>query len=61
MKRSLLLGVLFMVVLFVFGYTSWLASWTASYLPFSDNWKEHIVFTPISTQNPSQIYMVDMY
>ncbi|MDO6657341.1 DUF4306 domain-containing protein [Anaerobacillus sp. 1_MG-2023] len=59
--KATLQAILLIPLLCIFGFTFWLASWTASYLPYSDDWKDHVVFTPASTQDPSQIYLVDMY
>ncbi|MGB8002134.1 MAG: DUF4306 domain-containing protein [Anaerobacillus sp.] len=59
--KTTLQAILLIPLFCIFGFTFWLTSWTASYLPYSDDWKDHVVFTPASTDDPSQIYMVDMY
>lgn len=59
--KTTLQSLLLLPLLFIFGYTFWLSSWTASYLPYMDNWRESVVFTPKEVQDPSNIYVIDYY
>ncbi|WP_377890612.1 DUF4306 domain-containing protein [Alkalihalobacillus sp. R86527] len=57
----ILKGVLLLLLLPIFGYTLWLSSWTASYLPHLENWRESVVFTPQTVVEPADIYVIDYY
>ncbi|WP_270180971.1 DUF4306 domain-containing protein [Alkalihalobacillus sp. CinArs1] len=60
MRKTFHILLLFPLVV-IFGYTFWLSSWTASYLPFSDQWREEVVFTPDAVTDHSEIYLIDYY
>lgn len=36
----------FIILAVIFVYSSWATSWTVSYLPFEENWRNYLVFTP---------------
>ncbi|WP_235676700.1 MULTISPECIES: DUF4306 domain-containing protein [Bacillus cereus group] len=36
-----------------------MTSWTASYLSISEDWKQHLIFTPKTTENSHQVYEID--
>ncbi|MCA0173032.1 DUF4306 domain-containing protein [Bacillus sp. RAR_GA_16] len=57
MKRIIVM--IIMIPVFVFSY--FLNSWTASYLPYVDDWKEHLYLTPETVTDAQQIYEIDKF
>ncbi|WP_175638439.1 DUF4306 domain-containing protein [Metabacillus schmidteae] len=57
MKKFLIFILLFPV----FAYSFFATSWTGSYIMLEENWKEHIVFTPVNMKEPQQIYEIDKF
>ncbi|MEY8349455.1 DUF4306 domain-containing protein [Bacillus cereus] len=49
----------YIIILPILFFSLFITSWTASYLSISEDWKQHIVFTPKTTENSHQVYEID--
>lgn len=51
----------FILLLPIFAYSFFATSWTGSYIMLEENWKKHIIFTPMNATDPKQIYEIDKF
>ncbi|QDP41613.1 DUF4306 domain-containing protein [Radiobacillus deserti] len=52
---------LFIGVAAIFAYSFFLTAVTGSHLGYSENWKEHLTFTPQTAHGPQHIFEIDKF
>ncbi|MGG3640249.1 DUF4306 domain-containing protein [Bacillus gobiensis] len=51
----------FLVMIPIFSFSLFFTSWTGSYLMISEDWKDHVVFTPKTVTDPENIFEIDKF
>ncbi|PEY44758.1 hypothetical protein CN354_00145 [Bacillus cereus] len=59
MNKTVLHWLQYVIILPILFFSLFITSWTASYLSISEDWKQHIVFTPQTAEDSNQIYEID--
>lgn len=59
MNKTVLHWLQYIFILPILFFSLFITSWTASYLTISEDWKEHLVFTPKTAEGSNQIYKID--
>lgn len=59
MPKTVLHWLQYVIILPILFFVLFITSWTASYLSISEDWKQHLVFTPKTVQDSNQIYEID--
>lgn len=59
MNKTVFHWLQYVIILPILFFSLFITSWTASYLSISEDWKQHIVFTPKTTKSPHQVYEID--
>ncbi|MDZ5606782.1 DUF4306 domain-containing protein [Bacillus pseudomycoides] len=59
MNKTILHWLQYVIILPILFFSLFITSWTASYLSISEDWKQHIVFTPKTTERSNQVYEID--
>ncbi|MDM5189265.1 DUF4306 domain-containing protein [Bacillus sp. DX4.1] len=59
MSKTVIHWLQYIIILPILFFSLFITSWTASYLSISEDWKNHLVFTPKTADNANQIYEID--
>ncbi|WP_410983279.1 DUF4306 domain-containing protein [Bacillus cereus] len=59
MHKTIFHWLQYVIILPILFFSLFITSWTASYLSISEDWKQHIVFTPKTTESSQQVYEID--
>ncbi|MCI0765166.1 DUF4306 domain-containing protein [Bacillus sp. TL12] len=59
MHKTIFHWLQYVIILPILFFSLFITSWTASYLSISEDWKQHIVFTPKITESSQQVYEID--